>query len=269
MGSLPTHDLQSDLALILDAARQAGDVALKYFRKDPKVWWKNGGQSPVSEADYAANKVLEDVLRQARPSYGWLSEETEDDQERLSHDTLFIIDPIDGTRAYLAGKDTWCVSVAIVHQGRPIVGAIVAPVFNEEFTVVAGQPAYKNGQILTLNGQPVPERLSLSVTQQISQSLTLDILSRSDIAPHVPSLAYRLAMVGDGRLDATLVRPNSNDWDLAAADLIISQAGGKLCHMDGSQLVYNRASVEHPFLCAASLDVLPMILGGFKPKTSG
>ena len=268
MGSLPKDDLQADLALILDAARQAGEVALKYFRKDPKVWWKNGGQSPVSEADYAANQVLEDVLRKARPSYGWLSEETEDDQSRLSYETLFIIDPIDGTRAYLAGKDTWCVSVAIVHQGRPVVGVIVAPVFEEDYTVITGEPAYKNGKVLSLDGG-VPDRFTLSVTQEIAKYLTIDVVTRSDIAPHVPSLAYRLAMVGDGRLDATLVRPNSNDWDLAAADLIIESAGGRLCHMDGSKLLYNQISVEHPFLCAASTDVLPIMLGGFSTKTSG
>jgi myo-inositol-1(or 4)-monophosphatase len=268
MGSLPKHDWQADLALILDAARQAGEVAMKYFRKDPKVWWKNGGQSPVSEADYAANKVLEDLLRKARPSYGWLSEETEDDQARLSHDTLFIIDPIDGTRAYLAGKDTWCVSVAVVHQGRPVAGTIVAPVFEEDYTVIAGEPAYKNGTVLQLS-ESEPQRFSLSVTQEISKVLSADILARSDIAPHVPSLAYRLAMVGDGRLDATLVRPNSNDWDLAAADLIIERAGGKLCHVDGSPLIYNRQSVEHPFLCAASNSVLPAVINALQMKTSG
>lgn len=261
MGSIPKNDWYADLDLILDAAREAGEVALSYFRKDPKVWWKNGGQSPVSEADYAANEVLEKALRKARPSYGWLSEETEDDQERLSAQTLFIIDPIDGTRAYLAGKDTWCVSVAIVHQGRPVVGTIVAPVFDEEYTVIAGEPAYKNGAVLKLPTS-VPERLTLSVTQEIEKSLSDDVLARSDIAPHVPSLAYRLAMVGDGRLDATLVRPNSNDWDLAAADLIIEQAGGRLAKLDGSALTYNRQSVSHPFLCAASTSTMPLILNG-------
>lgn len=268
MGSIPQHEWQADLDLILDAAREAGEVALRFFRKDPEVWWKNGGQSPVSEADYAANKVLEDVLRKARPNYGWLSEETEDDAERLSSDTLFIIDPIDGTRAYLAGKDTWCVSVAVVHSGRPVAGAIVAPVFREEFTALSGAKAFKNGDELHLAASQ-PSQLTLSVTQELSKSLSPEILARADIAAHVPSLAYRLAMVGDGRLDATLVRPNSNDWDLAAADLIIERAGGLLTHRDGSMLTYNRKSVEHPFLCAASSAVMPTILGGMSAKPSG
>lgn len=264
MGSIPSNEWQADLDLILDAARDAGKVAMGYFRKDPKVWWKNGGQSPVSEADYAANEALEHALRKARPSYGWLSEETEDDDHRLTQETLFIIDPIDGTRAYLAGKDTWCVSVAVVHQGRPVAGTIVAPVFKEEFTALAGDHAYKNGKVLSLPDQ-FPEVMMMGATQELAKVLDPAIVARSQFAPHVPSLAYRLAMVGDGRLDATLVRPNSNDWDLAAADLILQCAGGKLTDLSGSLLTYNRRSVSHPFLCAASNLVLPTVLKGISP----
>ncbi len=92
-------DWRSDLNLVLNASREAGQEALRHFRKDPEVWWKDGGRSPVSAADYAANDILERLLRSARPDYGWLSEETTDDDKRLSRDTLFVVDPIDGTRA--------------------------------------------------------------------------------------------------------------------------------------------------------------------------
>jgi len=95
---------QSDLDLIADAAKRAGAVALSHFNQSPEVWWKNEGRSPVSAADFAANEILETMLRAARPDYGWLSEETEDSADRLSRDTLFIIDPIDGTRGFLAGQ---------------------------------------------------------------------------------------------------------------------------------------------------------------------
>src|SRR5690606_14494381 len=103
----------------------------------------------------------------------------------------------------------------------------VAPAFEEEFTALVGGSAYKNGALLELPTF-APEHLTLGVTQELSKSLSRNLVDRSDIAPHVPSLAYRLAMVADGRLDATLVRPNSNDWDLAAADLMIECAGGQL-----------------------------------------
>jgi 3'-phosphoadenosine 5'-phosphosulfate (PAPS) 3'-phosphatase len=126
----------SDLRLVLEAARKAGETALGFFRKDPEVWWKNGGLSPVSAADYAANEILETILRSARPDYGWLSEETDDDTDRLSRSTVFVVDPIDGTRAFIGGRDTWCISVAVVHEGRPVVGVLVAPALSEEFTAM-------------------------------------------------------------------------------------------------------------------------------------
>ncbi len=138
MTDVDTALWRSDLGLIADAARQAGDVALGYFNQSPEVWWKNEGRSPVSAADFAANQKLESILRTARPDYGWLSEETDDDGDRLSRETLFIIDPIDGTRAFLAGQDLWCVSVAVVRHGRPVAGVLYAPALEELYEAVEG-----------------------------------------------------------------------------------------------------------------------------------
>jgi len=112
-----------DLDLIRAAASAAGEVAMGFFGKSPEVWYKNENRSPVSAADFAANEKLAQMLRAARPNYGWLSEETEDDAARLGCETLFVVDPIDGTRAFIAGLDTWCVSVAVVHRAVPVAGA--------------------------------------------------------------------------------------------------------------------------------------------------
>ncbi|WP_284776979.1 3'(2'),5'-bisphosphate nucleotidase CysQ [Agrobacterium sp. lyk4-40-TYG-31] len=250
-------DWRSDLDLILDAARQAGQVALKFFRKDPEVWWKQG-HSPVSAADYAANELLETVLRKARPDYGWLSEETDDDEERLSKETLFVVDPIDGTRAFIGGKDTWCVSVALVHRGRPVAAALVAPAFDEEFSALTVGPAMKNGQPLsvTLAG----EDIRLAAPEDVIARLPQTVKARVHRIAHVPSLAYRLVMVADGRIDGTLVKANSHDWDLAAADLILERAGGRLVDLAGQPLIYNQRDVTHPELCAAADHALPVLL---------
>ena len=140
------HDWQADLELIRRAATEAGEVAHSFFGRSPEVWWKNEGRSPVSAADFAANERLEKLLITARPHYGWLSEETDDDNARLSHETLFVVDPIDGTRAFIAGERTWCVSVAVVHQGRPVAGVLVAPALDEEFYACVDGPALKTIQ---------------------------------------------------------------------------------------------------------------------------
>ncbi|KQO79111.1 3'(2'),5'-bisphosphate nucleotidase CysQ [Rhizobium sp. Leaf262] len=258
MNDISGRDWRTDLDLILDAARQAGRVALQFFRKDPEVWWKKG-HSPVSAADYAANELLESVLRKARPDYGWLSEETDDDEERLSKETLFVVDPIDGTRAFIGGKDTWCVSVAVVHDGRPVAAALVAPAFEEEFSALTVGPAMKNGRPLSVSAEGENE-IRLAAPEDVIARLPQVVKARVHRIPHVPSLAYRLAMVADGRIDGTLVKANSHDWDLAAADLILERAGGSLVDLNGARLTYNRRQVTHPELCAAADHIMPVLL---------
>ncbi len=241
---------QADLQLLLDAAQAAGAAAMSFFGKDPDVWWKNEGQSPVSAADYAANDILHERLRSARPDYGWLSEETDDDRARLDHETLFVVDPIDGTRAFVAGRAVWCVSVAVVCQGRPTAGVLVAPALDEVFSASKGGVALKNGRLLKCMESPARPCLIAASAGDFNR-LPEDYRVKAERSAHVPSLAYRLAMVADGRLHGTLVKPSSHDWDLAAADLILEMAGGKLCDSTGTAPVYNKSDVKHGFLAAA------------------
>lgn len=263
MTALATTDWLADLALIAGAARRAGEVALTYFGQSPEVWFKNEGRSPVSAADLAANDILEKMLREARPSYGWLSEETDDDQARLSRDTVFVVDPIDGTRAFIAGEKTWCVSVAVVQEGRPVAGVLYAPALAEEYLASADGPVLKNGQPISVGGREGDIRIASP--QDLLNTVPPDFLAGIRRVGHVPSLAYRIAMVADGRIDATFVKQNSHDWDLAAADLILQRAGGRLADTGGDPLRYNRAEVRHGVLCAASESLLPVLLGQLRP----
>lgn len=244
-------DWQADLDLIAAAAREAASVALTFFGQSPQVWWKNEGRSPVSTADHAANKCLEDWLRTARPAYGWLSEETDDDLGRLKADTLFVVDPIDGTRAFIGNKPTWCVSVAVVHRGKPVAGVLVAPALGEEYSAFEGGPALKNGKPITVAAFDPAKKLRVATPMDIVDVFDAPLKGRIERVEHVPSLAYRIAMVAEGRIDATFVKPNSHDWDIAAADLILERAGGRLVDLGGNALVYNRPEVTHGVLCAA------------------
>lgn len=243
----------SDLDLIRSAAHEAGKIALGFFGTDPKVWMK-AGVSPVSEADYAADTYLRERLMAARPGYGWLSEETADTSERLQAERTFIVDPIDGTRGFLAGGDEWCVSVAIVENGRPVAGVLDCPVKKEVFWAEREKGAFLNGKAISVRAPG--DRLDIAGLKATIASLPADIRTRVHEYRHVPSLAYRVAMVACGRIDATFVKSNAHDWDLAAADLILLEAGGAVIGPRGEYLSLAGADPRHGALAAGSGQLL-------------
>lgn len=251
-------DAAEDLALLRDAAREAGSIAMGYFGKDPEVWMK-GGTSPVSEADYAADGYLRETLLAARPAYGWLSEETADDPARLSARRTFVVDPIDGTRGFLQGLDTWCVSVAVVEDGKTVAGVLECPAKRETYWALPGRGAFLNGsRIMVRKPQP---RLEIAGPKPMIDLLPVNWQRHLVRVPYIPSLAYRLAMVSGGVLDATFVKPNAHDWDIAAADLILREAGGDLVTREGKAPSYGGQAIRHGALAAGSGDLFTAMIG--------
>lgn len=238
-----------DLDLLLQATAEAGLIAMRYFRQAPEVWMK-GGTSPVSEADYAADKYLRETLLAARPGYGWLSEETVD-RLPAAGERSFIVDPIDGTRGFLEGNPQWCVSAAVVERGRAVAGVLECPATGERFAAVRGAGA-------TLNGAPIRIRtpgeppFSLGGPKAMAQFLPGEWRGLTRPFAYVPSLAYRIAMIAAGRLDASFVKPNAHDWDIAAAMLILEEAGGALLDTDGDMPELGRDDPRHAALAAGS-----------------
>jgi myo-inositol-1(or 4)-monophosphatase len=244
--------LKRDSALLAATVREAGALALSLFRTELKNWTK-GASSPVSDADIAVNDLLEKRLRSATPDYGWLSEESADDPSRLQRRLVWIVDPIDGTRGYLAGREDWCVSVALVEDAAPILAAVFAPATDEFFFAARGQGASCNG---------VPIRATSGTELDFSRvagpkPLVERLRKSSDdivLHPRIGSLALRLCRVADGRLDAAFAGGQSRDWDLAAADLIVHEADGNMTALSGDAISYNRPEVTHGVLVAAGRD---------------
>jgi myo-inositol-1(or 4)-monophosphatase len=241
----------SDLDLLVDAAEAAGELALRFFRQNPKNWAK-GLSSIVSEADIAVDRLLLDKLSAARPDYGWLSEETTDNSARLSRQRVFVVDPIDGTRAFLAGDREWTVSLAVVEAGRPVVAALYAPALELMFRASAGSGGTRDGEPLRVSGRSEPVGTRLAGPRRYARKLAEAAGLSTAEARFVPSLAYRIALVAAGEVDAAVARPNAHDWDLAAADLLVHEAGGVLTDLSGRELRYNGADVRHPALVAAN-----------------
>ncbi|TIW82979.1 MAG: 3'(2'),5'-bisphosphate nucleotidase CysQ [Mesorhizobium sp.] len=201
---MPEHDLTTagadqDLPLLRDAAREAGLIAMRYFGNNPQVWMK-GGTSPVSEADHAADAYLRQTLLAARPDYGWLSEETADDPARLSARRTFVVDPIDGTRGFLEGQRTWCVSVAVVENGRTLAGVLECPAMDETYSALPAQGAFRNDKRIAV--RKPGDKAEISGLKQLIDLVPAAWQQRLQRAPYIPSLAYRLAMIANGTLDA-------------------------------------------------------------------
>lgn len=235
---------------ITDTVTAAGDLALAMFRTGVKTWTK-GNNSPVTEADMAVDAFLRQHLTALDPTIGWLSEESVDGPERLSARQVWIVDPIDGTRSFMADGTDWAVSVALVEDGRPLVAVLFAPASHELFTARAGFGALHNGRVLR-----IPPRAALEGIRVAGPADDLDALARAvsiERLPRIRSLALRLARVATGEIDVALSGGNSNDWDLAAADLVVHEAQGRLTTRAGASLRYNAPDPRHaPLICAGA-----------------
>ncbi len=248
--------LAEDLELILGASREAGLIAMRYFGdRNPNEVWTKQGDSPVSEADFAVDSFLKDALLAARPDYGWLSEETEDSKgrlkDRMSATRTFVVDPIDGTRGFISGQKQWCISIAVVENERPIAGVLECPAICRSFSASIETSAVLNGQAIRKL-----ERTSLkSVTGSRKLNALLEEKFAGELEVHafIPSLAYRIAMVANGEIDAALARPGAHDWDLAAAEVILEQSGGKLTDISGNMRRYNQHSPRSGSLLASGI----------------
>jgi myo-inositol-1(or 4)-monophosphatase len=230
--------------------REAGELALDTSRGDYKHWTKGDDNSPVSDADIAVDNFLRARLTALAPEAGWLSEETEDVPAGRSQARVWIVDPIDGTRAFLAGLPDWTVSVALVENGRPVLAALFAPVTGEMFLAARGHGVTMNGKPVRVSaGEGLAGATLAGPKRYLARLDTLNAAMQQ--RPKVHSLALRLARVAQGALDAALASPGSHDWDIAAADLLVSEAGGVMTDFTGKPLAYNRPHIVHGTVLAA------------------
>ena len=252
--------LLQDLALLKDVAREAGELALDWLRSGAKSWDKSAN-NPVTEADLAVNDLIAKRLRGARPEYGWLSEETRDNPADRTQDKVWVVDPIDGTKAFVKGDTGFCVSIARVDNGEPALGVIYNPNFNELLHARLHGGAF-------LNDRPIRTTASAKLgCRMVGQP---DVFAAADaaqrwpgmklISPMPTAVAWRMCLVAAGRWDAAVALNPKNDWDLAAAVLLVSEAGGIATDRDGKRLVFNQASVIQRGVVAAGAALHPLIM---------
>jgi len=229
----------SDLDLLIEAARAAGEVAARFAGPKAKRWDKPGGLGPVTEADMAVNTLLAAHLRGARPDYGWLSEESEDSSARLERERVFIVDPIDGTRSFIEGSGTWAHALAVAEAGKITAAVVYLPMRDKLYAAALGQGA-------TLNARPitVSARTDLAGAEVLAAKPNYAPEHWPRGVPEVkrayrPSLAYRLSLAAEGRYDAMLTLRDSWEWDIAAGALILDEAGARVSDRCAMPLRFN------------------------------
>lgn len=254
---------ERDLSLIADAALAGGAVAMRFWKANPQVWEKPG-LGPVTEADLAVNDLLSSTLLNSRPTYGWLSEESTDSAARQECEYVFIIDPIDGTRAFIAGERHFAISIAVARRGRVTAGAIFLPALDRLYTAAVDGPAL-------MNDEPV-----FCTTKSDLNDATL-LMSKTLLEPdhwhHPPpdlkrgfrsSIAYRLCLVAEGSYDGMISPRDAWEWDIAAGSLIAERAGAVVSDRHGKQLHFNSTVAKTAGVFAAPTGVHKQILEELK-----
>ncbi|MDU8927747.1 3'(2'),5'-bisphosphate nucleotidase CysQ [Alisedimentitalea sp. MJ-SS2] len=259
---MPENDATRDRDLLIHAAREAGKIASGFFGGRFHSEDKPDGAGPVTEADLSVNVMLEETLQAARPGYGWLSEESEDSDTRLARERVFVIDPLDGTRSFINGDNTWAHSMAVVENGVPVAAAVYLPMLDRLYAAAKGQGA-------TLNGAP----LRASSRSKLTGATVL--CARPALQPqhwkhgkvpgvikkYRPSLAYRLALVAEGRYDAMLTLRDSWEWDIAAGALLLEEAGAIASDRKGGPLRFNNAHPQVNGVVAAGAGIHGALVG--------
>lgn len=253
--------LADELDLMTGLARQAGAMALDHFGGSNLDVRLKDGESPVTKVDYAIDDMLRSALVGARPAYGWLSEETPDldIERRRQAPRTFIVDPLDGTRAFIEGHEVWCVSIGLIEDGRPVAGVLECPALGETITATLGGGALRNGEPVRIG--PLRDEPLIGGPRALVDRLRAGGGVPAHRHSHVPSLAYRLSMVARGAMDATFVKPYAADWDIAAAALVLGEAGARFTDGTGQAVLMNGADPIKGTLIACNPALADAMLG--------
>lgn len=240
----------ADLELLTASIREAGQIARDGFEGSPKTWEKSKG-NPVTETDLAVDLFLRERLCAARPAYGWLSEESSDNRERLDCARVFVVDPIDGTLAFVKRKPEFVVCGAVVEHGVPVAAAILNPITDEMFTAARNSGAKLNGVAIHVSQREELEGCRMLVARDVIEHPAwprpwpkMDVGKRA-------SIAYRMALVANGTYDAMMALSSKHEWDSAAGTLVVQEAGGLVTMHNGAALPYNQQLPTHRSLVCA------------------
>jgi myo-inositol-1(or 4)-monophosphatase len=252
--------MDRELTTLRKAVLCAGAEALRLAQIGFETHTKSD-RSPVTSADLAVNSILRAHLSEAFPEDGWLSEESQDSPDRLEKRRVWIVDPIDGTRAFVRGLSEYCISVALVDQGRPVVCAVFNPATGEWFSAI-----HRRGMTIETvldqkrrQFEPAERPVVLVNPWELSTGRLRSLESHVRCRP-IGSIAYALALVAAGQADAAIMLEGGNEWDIAAGVLLVLESGGRASNASGHQPVFNQPNPRQQGAVALSRTLEPGLL---------
>lgn len=226
---------------LLQAVKEAG-AAIFAMQKTGFTVAKKANQDIVTQADLVANDILKKALIGQFPHYGWLSEESIDDQTRFERERVWVVDPIDGTKEYASGLPEYAVSVALVEKGKPIVAAVFNPATDELFYAIKNQGAWLNDKKIECRYSTSDKLILLASRSEYARGEWQQFEKTYEVK-QVGSIAYKLGLIAAGKADATFSLGPKSEWDIAAGDLLVSEAGGYASNRLKKALSFNQANV--------------------------
>jgi myo-inositol-1(or 4)-monophosphatase len=255
----PESDAREDLALLRDAALSVGPLLRAKFGAEFEIWSK-GAAGPVTEVDLAVDRMLREFLTAARPGYGWLSEETADSPDRLTRRSVFVVDPLDGTRAFIKRKPEFCTALAVVRDGRPVAGVVYNPILEELFEASLGHGARLNGEDIRVSGAAAIEDCRMIGPEDLFTHKSWPTPWPTMQRTQKNAIAYRVALVASGEYDATVSLGFKHEWDIAAASIILSEAGGRISDPWNGPYCFNKPDPRVPGVVAAGPSLHPLLI---------
>lgn len=236
----PGAGLEREVEVARKAALAAGEILRKYFKGGAYKVGSKGYDNPVTSADLAADRVIHKTLTRAFPEYGWLSEETVDTDDRLSRKRVWIVDPLDGTKEFIKGIPEFCVAIALVDRGVPILGITYNPIHDEMFWAARGMGCHLGDHPARVTRTRVLRRANVLASRSETARGEWNVFHGKMMFSPTGSVAYKLALVAGGKADATLSRTPKNEWDIAAGAALVAEAGGIMTDIRGRALRFNR-----------------------------
>ena len=241
---VPDGNLRRELTLARRAARAAGDILRGHWRRGDYQIGSKGKDNPVTQADLEADRALKRLLHDPFPEYGWLSEETADSEARLKCRRVWIVDPLDGTKEFIQGIPEFCVAVALVEEGHPVLGVTYNPITREMFWSARGMGCHLNTEAVRVTRTRVLRRANVLASRSETARGEWEVFhGRLRVSP-TGSVAYKLALVAAGKGDATFTRSPKNEWDIASGAALLAEAGGTMTDIHGTMIRFNQRRVK-------------------------